>query len=389
MALYIDDKKASIDDVCKVLGINKREIPFHIKSKNFDLLQGVKRDPQSKKNIIPRGTGILASFDYTLKNGESLKITYAETARQELRGGVSRTKYAPRHLMINGLTLSLKDNEDVKFFYLFIHPWNGSSPLNLGKQNPRIVYDFRDTEKKAKADEIKQDELIDALIRLRDLGDTEVRQIAKGYKMDGIDDISTAEVRALLRAKATEKPAQFVVDLDNNEIALIGIVKDAIDKRIITSTTEGLGKVWVLDDRQILTTKSGSDEISLLVAEIESDLETYFPLISNGISNVEREKKLKKPENSRFFDAFKGKSDTIDIQDRKDFNEAKSADAEIEKLRSYYTMNPNDPGLHQGVKRAIIRHGEKILAQFAKDKEAGLIPQDHPDPIVTLEQVQN
>ncbi len=206
------------------------------------------------------------------------------------------------------------------------------------------------------------------------MGDAEVKQIAKGFKITGVDDVSVAEVRQLLRAKLNLNPAQFILDLDNNEVALIGIVKDAMDKGIITSTTEGTSKVWILDGSQILVTKQGADELSSVVSEIESDLEKYFPLIEKGITSDEKSKKLAKPENAKFFDKFKSKAshtgdEILSADERKALQEDRLKEEKLKQVRGWYGVDVTDPNLHSAT------------------KIAGLIPEDQAEPIVALEEV--
>lgn len=389
MRLFLNDKPASVDEICQLLKLKKTDIPFHIKSKNFKRLgfEG-KRDVQTKKAVIPRGYGIPNSIDVYLPDGETAKITYAENVRQENVNGVAILQYTPLSTMLPGLELSLKEDQRNLFFYLFIHTYNKQSPLNIGKPNPNLVYEFVDTERAARELEIKEDELLDALNLLKSMGEKEVRQIAKGYKIFGVDDMAEVEVRRLLRAKLKENPSQFIINLDDNEIALEGVIQDAIDKGVINERTVGISKVWSIGDKDIATTQIGSLYMPALRVEVESNMELYFPLLQKGIGETIKAAVLKKPEYDRFFSGFKAKKEEVysplEAEDHAVIKQVYQEEAEAQKYRNWYAIDVNDTSIHAGTRKAVIKNADNILAQFAKDKAEGLIPADQPEPSVRV-----
>lgn len=392
MRLFIDDKPATIEEVCKIVGIRANEFPSHAKSKSFERLGFKnKRDVQTGKPIVPRGHGIPCSINLNNKHtGEVHKITYSENAKQEVKFGVSRIKHTPVTIMLPGTTLSLREDERVKFFFLYIHPYNTSSPLNIGKSNPSCIYEFNDTEKAAKAAEKAEDMLLDALILIKELGDNEVRQIAKGYKMDQVDDLSIAEVRALLRAKAKLDPAQFVLNMEHNEIALIGIIKDAMDKGVIKRSVSGTEVSLTIGDRKICSVNQGVDEVASLRYSIEKDLETYMPLLTSSIETVVEASVLTKPENNKYFDKFKkapsneNVSNALDQEDKQALAQQKIEDEKIAKYREYAKLDVNEPGLHKAKQKAMLDKAPEIMAQYEKDIESGFLPEGTPKPKLTI-----
>jgi len=389
MRLFFNDKPSSIEEICQFLSIKKSDIPVLNKVRTFKRLgfEG-KRDVQTKKAIIPRGYGINNSIDVHLPDGNSGKITFAENVKTENVGGVSIINYTPLSTDLPGLELSIREDQKNLFFFLFIHPNNKQSPLNLGKPNPKLVYEFFDTEKEAREFERKEDELLDALTLLKGFGEKEVRQIAKGYKMDSVDSLSEAEVRRMLRAKLKENPAQFILNMEDNEIAIEGVIQDAIDRGVITERTVGMSKVWNLGDKELATSQIGSSPMPALRAEVESDLDLYFPLLQNGIGENIKASKLKTTEANKHFAGFKRSNndayDPLNQEERGVIQKAKLEDYEAEKYRKWYGVDVNDPSTNANTRKAVINNAAKILEQFAKDKAEGLIPEDAPDPKVNI-----
>lgn len=389
MRLFLNDKPSNIAEICSLLQIKQTIIPSTARVKSFKRL-GIegKRDPQTKKAIIPRGYGIPNSIDVYLSDGNSAKITYAENATTENIGGVAKVNYTPLSTMLPGLELSLKDDQKNLFFYLFIHTYNKQSPLNIGKPNPNVIYEFVDNEKAAREMESKEDELYEAITLLKGLGDKEIVQVAKGYKIEGIDQLSIAEVTRLLRAKIKSDPAQFILDMENNEVALEGIIKDAMDKGVISKRSTGTSTVWSIADKDLATTKDGSVPMAYIRAEIESDLEFYFPLLQKGVDANVKAAVLKTPNNAKFFADFKRKEDEgfspLNTEEQKLIYQNKAEEMEADKMRKWYGVDVNDASVHALTRKAAINNAEKILAQFAKDKAEGLIPEDQPEPKVTV-----
>lgn len=390
MRLYIDDKPSTIAEVCQLLSIKQSSIPTHLKVKKFERL-GVKGkiDPQSKKPIVPRGHGIPCSINVTGADGSVVKITYSENARPETRNGVNRLKHTPLTLMLPGFSLAVKDEEKVKFFYLFIHTYNKQSPLNFGKSNPNIVYEFLDTEFAAKEEQKKEDILYDAIAILKGLDDSAALQIAKGYELSPIiNDLSTAEVRQLLREKMKKNPAQFIIDLEDNEVALKGIIQHAIDSGVIVVEENGLTRNWSVNGQRICQTQKGNNEIAALTAEIEADLDLFMPLIQGGVQAKDGASKLKKPEASKYFNQFKNIGDSEILApalinssgDTRTPGQIKMAEERIGKLRYWYSLDINSADMNANTRKALQNNEAEILAQFDKDKEEGVIPEDKPRP---------
>lgn len=295
--------------------------------------------------------------------------------------------------MIEGLSLALTDDQKTKFFFLYIHTYNKQSPLNFGKPNPNCIYQFNDTAKLAKEEDDKEELLFEALTLLKGLGELQLRQVAKGYKMPNIDDLQEVEVRKLVRAKLKENPAQFTLDLESNEIAIEGIIQDALDKQIITMSLNGNVRTYILGDKQLAQISVGNPPMPYLRSEIESNLEHYFPLLSNGIQAKVSASVLKKPENNKYFDQFKRKTDephvhtTLDKDDKKVVSETAAEKEAADKLRKYFDQDVNNPELHYASKKAMLEKAEQIMEQWNKDKEAGLLPEDATPPVLKLVEV--
>lgn len=396
MRLYIDDKPSNIDEICTLLKIKKNEVPFQRKNRSFKRLGfDNKRDPQNQKPIVPRGHGIPCSINVVLENGESKRITYADNSRQETRNGLTRLKHSPINLMLPGLTLALTDDQTTKFFFLYIHHYNKQSPLNIGKPNPNCIYQFNDTAKLAKEEDDKEELFFEALSMLKALDEPQLRQVAKGYKMFGVDDLTEVEVRSLVRAKLKLNPAQFIVDLESNEIAIEGIIQDAIDKGIIAQVHSGTETVWNLGTKQLAKTPNGSLPMPYLRAEIESNLEHYFPLLEKGIESKVSATNLQKPDNAKFFQNFKRKNDSeqpyapLDTLDKKLITETAQEKEIADKLRSYFNEDVNNPDLHHAKKKSMIEKAELIMVQWNKDKEAGLLPEGATPPVLEVKQLEN
>lgn len=391
MRLFIDDKTATIKEVCDLLSIRELDVPFSHKTKTFERL-GIKgmRDVQNNKPIIPRGHGIPCIIDITLKSGDVKRIIYSENQRQQTRNGVTTMKHTPMNLELPGLELSVLEKEKNKFFFLYIHPYNKVSPLNMGKENPNCVYEFLDNEKGAKQEQQKEDLLLQALLRLKDLDDKAVLQIAKGYKEYGVDDLTPAEVRKLVRERLKKDPGQFILDLDNNEVALDGIIQDAIDNKVILVKESGLNNIYLIDEREICNIQKGVNEISAIRSIVESNPDVYMPLLLNGISTKQSASVLKKPEVNKYFDNFKksdykaGEVTGLDASEAAELRNATREAEEVEKLRRWATQNLLDAALNTNTKKAIVANGDKIIAQFRKDIADGLIPEGTPEPMVVM-----
>lgn len=358
MNLYIDDKKSSIDEVRERLGIERRDIPFSHLNKVFERIGARKFDPANKREIRPSGVALPSSFVATDTRGENIRIRYVSSAIQRPGSSNLDIQYKPFSIPFFGTTTHIEEAHKALFFFLYVNPSNKQSPLNRGKPNPPVVYEFIDREQRAKDELALEDTRYEALTTFRSLGDKQIRQLAKGYGAQGVDNMSIYEVQMYIRGKITANPEGFIDDVNNNVIALRGIVRDAIDKGVLRSSDTGNGKLWRVGDEEIIRTKLGEDEVVKISMVVAGDMETWFDKLDGGIENIDGKKVLSKPENDKYFGKFKPQNET----DYKSFTGSDIEAAKVkyhetaefkEKIDRWAREDLTNPDLHPATRKAM------------------------------------
>lgn len=369
MNLYIDDKKASIKDVLARLNIKENQIPKS-KLRCFERL-GVrnndgllKKDIQSGKAIMPAGYGIKCSFNALDKDGENVKITFAENAKTVTeKGGGTRIKYNPVTLLLPRAELNISADENVKHVFLSIHPEHAGSPLNIGKSNPKVAFRFKDTNARAKEENAKEDAFVEASVILRELSKDSRRTLAKGYSEPNIDEMEDDEVLSILRRKLKQDPEQFMLDINNKQVAFNGVIQNAFDKSIITHKDNGNQRVYYIADKEFARGLSSLGDVNNVKDVVLSDPDYYMPLILNGVKDAVNDSKLKNPAMNKYMDGFgaKSTSDSI-IEEEKDVKLISDADRDKilqqedreKKVLSWNALDLSDPAIHHTTRKAII-----------------------------------
>lgn len=378
MNLYIDDKKTTTSEIMATLGLKHVTVPNPNRTRKFERLGvrdsngNIKKDVQNGKPIMPASLSFKNSFDAPLPDGGYAKITYSPRQMPETINGTTRIEYAEPSITIPKEHKLLNPSEKNLFFWMWLNTLDKASPLNTGSLNPKVEYNFVDEESNARNLNDKEDAIAEALYMLKNLEIAQVRQLAKGYNLShNIDNITDAEVRNLLRVKVKSNPSEFTLDMNNNNIAFDGIIKDAIDKGVFQQRASVNGIMWTLDGEDLAESRDVANAFHKIRNAVEADMEECMPKVLSGIKNQTKKQTLTAPLNDKFFGGFKTKEDVIfDKEDAKDITNYKNTEEHIAKLRKWAAMDPNDPKLHGNTKKALIDNAEDIEAQRQKDLAA-------------------
>lgn len=301
--LYVDDVSVGVKELCVVLGIDPNSIP-----KKLDRIFQINPEKITKDNEgnekTPRRLGVSTKFNIYPKGADKmLTIRYAEEAIPNNKNGYVVTRYAPAQLWINGKEELIKD--DLIYFFMYIHPNCKQSPFR--ELDKGFRYFFLDREDIAKDDLLRDEQEMKAMSMIigdRAMSITQLRQIAKGMNISGVDRLTDAEVKNQLKYLAKKNPNGFRDDATSNSIVFNGMLQDAVDKHIVKMVPNNGYKRWYFNSEELCVIPSGSDEMSCLKDAVIKKMD-LIPLIQNAMAGISQDSELNKPENAQFFDSFK------------------------------------------------------------------------------------
>lgn len=376
MFIYIDNKKVSIKEAQEILGVSARDIPYNSKNKVFERKVPKRYDPISGKPINPRALIIPAQFNCLDKNKTPVNVRYVTQARQRPKSHQGDIIYSPLSIGFIGKNRPVPDDNDALFFFLFLNPLSANSPLNRGKRVVHADYEYVDREARAKSDMSEEDTLYEAIGVLRGYGERELRQIAKGYEINHVDGMSKYEVEKEVREILKRNPQEFINQMDAEEIALKGVVIDAIDKGALTHQEGGGQKEWHIGKDFIMKTKLGESHV-IALSQLMAGSPDVFDMLEEALDNIENNQIAPRNEIKADLSRFRQRDNeeqpynSMTPTDKKAVKEAlveqegktdenglywpaeKLTDKYQERLTVWAKSDINNPDLHHGVKQAL------------------------------------
>lgn len=186
-----------------------------------------------KQPVSPRSYSVPAHFTAS-HNGETLTIRYSTGPGTKIKDGY---RWTPDHVIFAGKTMAFQAKDYDKFLYMYLHPFNASSPF-VGK-NPQIeYYDPKAVAIAAQMAANRQAEMNMAIWNSEKTSDEKIRMKAAGIIVRGqgitvSKNIPTATLRQSLATLFQKYPEDFIQAWNSDITVLNGLLNDAIDKGII------------------------------------------------------------------------------------------------------------------------------------------------------------
>lgn len=375
MAIYIDDVVMNGKaEICHALGIDKNTIPVHRRK----LFEFTHKKPDADGRVRSKKS-IGGKPEYSVmvpKLGREVKVRY----------GISQRKDKDQNFVYAPTMLSLEPAEDgsvlmsdeLAFIFWFLRPMCRQSPFR--QRTDKFFYEYQDNEAKATATVEKEQKRIDALNIIVGVNEgwsmSKLRQLAKGMKMSGVDDMTDNVVKDKLIAKAYSDPLEFVNQASSREIIFSGKIQEAIDRNILNiKKPNGMAR-WYLNEEEILPLQYGVDERAELMNYMALNWHLHADKLQAALDNKTIETNLNNPENDKFFDepvpevnmpAQIGASMT-DLM--KQLNEDEKL---REKIIRFSKLDPEDPSVHHMIRRQI-KDAMPLIEAYRKSLEA-IVPE--------------
>ena len=381
MALFVDDKKVGgVKELLETLQLDSKTIPYKKRVKEFQ--QMVQRDANGNirmkdgRSMTTRNiTGRPEYSIFVPKLGYEVRVRLAQTQRKDKDDGFI---YTPNIVdMIPGEDGVATVTDDLEFAFWFLHPWCAHSPFK--KVDTEAFFEYKDDDAKSKTDNDTEENRINALSYIvgnfaKNIKD--LRVIAKGFNIAGVDEMTDDVVKRELRMLANNDPVGFVNKIENRETAFSGQVQEALDRKILRlETFNGMSR-WYLGTREILPISYGQDALEVLKQEMSTKWYLYSEEIESGLKATEIAYNLSNPANDEAFEKF----EPVVIEQKAELSAEQlallkemEADTEyMNKIKELAALDPSDPALHHMKLKAYNNNIDAILAY----KKASLMQQE-------------
>ena len=281
MALYIDDVKVNKEQLLSALGLPARLIPS-TRKKSFEVVY--KRPDKVNKGKWKFTRNVMTEpqfVAYSKEKGFNVRVRYATNVMPKVEAGVAINKYSPTYISLEfgeDGTRPMVDKNEMEFLFWFLHPSNLNSPLRASDAKSPAYYKFADPEGKSMEELQKEEWSINALQII--IGEhrwhiDDLKRLAKGMHISGIDDMTDNEVRVALKKLAIKDPVTFKNRAEGSQVKFDGTIQDAIDKKILTIRSLNGLKRWYLKDEEVLPIPSGADPLIALKEHVVNDITVW------------------------------------------------------------------------------------------------------------------
>lgn len=273
--ILVDNVQKTPAELADMFGIPLKQIKeytefvFNENLKGYDLGSRKKRDAQPQR--FP------ASFYSDDKNGISREIKYAASkANVKDKDGKVREVYSPKKVQIEGDTTVVTKLDLAIYFYLY--PSNKQSPFRT-ETSAIWTYSFVDRQSIAKETIGRGDDMLNALQHAKKATGKDLKVLAKGMGLDGVDDMSELQIQAALSNLALVDPKAYLTKVGKQTTKMEGIVIDAVDKNVF-KLDSSLGSLkWLWD--------AGNDKGQLVCEVTNSAITPQRFLINHVMSNLD------------------------------------------------------------------------------------------------------
>jgi hypothetical protein len=371
MAIFVDDKKVGgVKNLLEVLELAPNAIPYKKRTKEFQQImpRDIHGNVRMKDGRSMTTRNISGRPEYSIfvpKLGYEVRIRIAQTQRKDKDEGYI---YTPNLIsMLPGEDGISPVNDELEFAFWYLHPWCAHSPFK--KIDAEAFFEYKDDDAKSKTDNDTEENRINALSYIVGWNAKpikELRNIAKGMNVGGVDDMTDEVVKKELRQLANADPVGFVNKIENRETSFSGQVQDALDKDILKLETLNGMQRWYLSGKEILPVSYGQDAMAVLKEELSTKYYLYAERLDNALADVETASNLQNPANDEVFaDKMPYKVEQkaeLTPEQLAIMKEMEADTAYLEKIRGLAALDPNDPALHHMKKKSYNDNIEAILA---------------------------
>lgn len=354
-SLFIDDKKVGgVKQLLEQLELPKDAIPYKKRVKEFQ--QMVQRDANGNirmkdgRSMTTRNiTGRPEFSVFVPKLGYEVRIRLAQTQRKDKDDGFI---YTPNIVdMIPGEDGVATVTDDLEFAFWYLHPWCAHSPFK--KVDTEAFFEYKDDDAKSKTDNDTEENRINALSYIVGYNSKpikELRTIAKGFNIAGVDDMTDDVVKKELRTLANNDPTGFITKIEGRETIFDGKIQELLDRKILDLRTFNGMSRWYLGESEILPISYGQDAIEVLRAELSVRYYLYAERIEDALKSVEIASNLQNPANDEAFEPLM----PVNIEQKAELSSEQlallkemEADTEyMNKIKELAALDPSDPALH-------------------------------------------
>jgi hypothetical protein len=225
----------------------------------------IKYDKKNKRKAAPRSFGFDPFYVINV-DGNQTEIRYYKHRNPRQRGNVTFEEFTPGELAFDTrgeLTINVMDKD--MFLFLYYHPRNSSSPYKDEKKAAWFYLENKEEEASVLASKKRKQTMAENLIwdDRNGLSEDALRELAKSYKMQGVDSATMDQVRLYLDPLAKKDPEQFVQDTHGANIEVKALIQDAVDFRLIAYKKDK--KRWYT------LTENGKTDDSLCEVRMQED----------------------------------------------------------------------------------------------------------------------
>lgn len=379
MAIYLDDKKVGgIKELLDALKLDSKAIPYQKRIKEFQQImeRDIHGNVRMKDGRSMTTRNISGRPEYSVhvpKLGYEVRIRLAQTQRKDKDQGFI---YTPNLIsMIPGEDGVAQITDDLEFAFWYLHPWNRHSPFYRNDSQP--FFEYKDDDAKSKMDNDNEENRINALsyiVGYNAKNIKDLRTLAKGFAIGGVDDMTDEVVKKQLRILATNDPVGFLNKIENRETVFSGQVQEALDRGVLElRNLNGMNR-WYLNGKEILPISYGQDEMAVLRDELSTKWYLYADKIESALEGTQTNANLHNPANDEAFDPhmpYKVEQKAELTPEQIAIMKEMEADvAYLEKIRALAALDPEDPSLHHMKRKSYNDNIEAINAY----KAASLVP---------------
>jgi hypothetical protein len=302
MGLYIDDQAMTKKAALEFLKISPTFIP-QVRRK---IIQVVTRQIDKDKVRPPKSIG-----------GKPYYLIYVPHLEKEVsvRYATSQRKDKDQNFVYpHPKTLALHPAEDgtmlipdeLEFLFWFLRPMCEQSPFR--DKSKQYFYGFKDDHAKATADMEREEKYIMAisiLVGPSAWTDVQLKHLAKGMNIMGVDDMSPMVVKNELKKLAYKDPVVFYNNANSREVLFSGKIQEAIDAKVIQLMSLNGMQRWYLGSEEILPIAYGQNALTELKNHMAEKWYLYADKINDALQGVDLASKLNNPLNDAAFETVK------------------------------------------------------------------------------------
>lgn len=299
MALYLDDKPMTKKAALEFLGISPTFIPQTRRKIIECNTRQVDRDKFRPAKSIGGKPEYLVFVPHLEKE---VRIRYANQQRPGKESG--------SFIYPHPKTLALKPAEDgtclipdeLEFLFWFLRPMCLQSPFR--NKDSQSFYQFQDNDARATADMALEESRILAMsiiVGPESWTDTQLRQLAKGMNVGGVNDMTPIVVKSELKKLAYKDPAIFYNKANSREVLFNGKIQEAIDGNVLTLKSMNGMQRWYLNNKEILPITFGQDALNELKNHMAEKWYLYETEIRDALAGMDISSKLNNPVNDAAF----------------------------------------------------------------------------------------